>query len=182
MIVPEHSDNYRSAPRRNRRAVQAPEKCDVFSRKKYLDYSYLHCQRESCKHQATISYHLVATCLARVWGKSRVREKTYLFLPEPAVNTFSQQARAGHVITAAYSTSVPNYHQNLCQNFFIITTRKPNRKITTEPSLSWQCVQRIISVGSFQIFEISNRHSEPFKSVNHLPRPVPIMQPTSHQN
>ncbi len=38
MIVPEHSDNYRSAPSSKHRAVQAPEKCYLFSEKKRLGH------------------------------------------------------------------------------------------------------------------------------------------------
>jgi hypothetical protein len=38
MIVPEHSANYRLAQRSKRHAVQVHEKCDIFSRKKYVGY------------------------------------------------------------------------------------------------------------------------------------------------
>jgi hypothetical protein len=52
MIVPEHSANYSLAPRSNRRAVQDPEKCDVFSRKNtlvtYFAISTILIQNNSC--------------------------------------------------------------------------------------------------------------------------------------
>jgi hypothetical protein len=74
MIVPEHSAHYRSAPRSNSRAIQVPEKCDVFSRKKYFGYEIWY-HNNICNIHQRLVQDLIA-------GKSLDREKILVILDE----------------------------------------------------------------------------------------------------